>query len=319
MDLISVIVPVYKVEKYLDKCVRSIVDQTYTNLEILLVDDGSPDNCGAMCDAWAQKDKRIRVIHKENGGLSDARNVGMAAATGEYIAFVDSDDWVHVRYIERLYAALTEHNAPISACSVRFVCEAEEIPAQSPANSIALTTEEALRTLIRGEGVRAVAWNKLYHRDLLQDETFPIGKYHEDEFFTYRLIAKAQTVAYVPEELYYYLQRGSGIMGSVSIRHLDMLEAWCERLCFLKEQYPALYKKDKVTFAVGCVNFYQMATGLDKAERQKAQKIVKAYRTAVSFSFREWRQCTFSEKVYIAGGRLGMGLFCRLLQWKGRS
>ena len=105
MDLISVIVPVYKVEPYLDKCVRSIVEQTYQNLEIILVDDGSPDNCGAICDAWAEKDSRIKVIHKENGGLSDARNAGMDVATGQWIAFVDSDDWIAEEMYESLLNA----------------------------------------------------------------------------------------------------------------------------------------------------------------------------------------------------------------------
>ena len=107
VDLISVIVPVYKVEPYLDRCVQSIVDQTYGNLEIILVDDGSPDNCPAMCDAWAEKDSRIKVIHKENGGQADARNVGMAVATGEYVAFVDSDDWIDIRMYQRMHEAMT--------------------------------------------------------------------------------------------------------------------------------------------------------------------------------------------------------------------
>ena len=123
MELISIVVPVYKVEPYLDKCVSSIVNQTYKNLEIILVDDGSPDNCPVMCDAWAEKDNRIRVIHKPNGGLSDARNAGMSAATGELIAFVDSDDWIAPDMYEKLYHRLTEDGSDIAACGVQMVWE----------------------------------------------------------------------------------------------------------------------------------------------------------------------------------------------------
>ena len=124
---ISVIVPVYKVEPYLDKCVSSIVNQTHKNLEIILVDDGSPDNCPAMCDAWAEKDSRIRVMHKTNGGLSDARNAGMAVATGELMAFVDSDDWIVPDMYEYLYQRLTEDNSDIAACGVQMVWEDKKL------------------------------------------------------------------------------------------------------------------------------------------------------------------------------------------------
>ena len=120
---ISVIVPVYKVEPYLDRCVQSVVNQTYPNLEIILVDDGSPDQCPVMCDTWAKKDPRIRVIHKKNGGLSDARNAGMAAASGEYISFVDSDDWIAPEMLERLVKALERDDSDIAACAVEMVWE----------------------------------------------------------------------------------------------------------------------------------------------------------------------------------------------------
>ena len=123
MAMISVIVPVYKVEPYLDRCVKSVVDQTFSDLEIILVDDGSPDNCPAMCDAWAARDSRVRVIHKPNGGLSDARNTGMAAATGEYISFVDSDDWIAAEMLERLIQALERDQSDIAACAVEMVWE----------------------------------------------------------------------------------------------------------------------------------------------------------------------------------------------------
>ena len=122
-DKISVIVPVYKVEKYLNRCVQSIASQTYENLEIILVDDGSPDNCGVLCDEWVQKDSRIKVVHKENGGLSSARNAGVAVATGAYVGFVDSDDYIHPQMYEKLYEALVENGADISICGCDYVDE----------------------------------------------------------------------------------------------------------------------------------------------------------------------------------------------------
>ena len=156
MDLISVIVPVYKVEKYLDKCVQSIVNQTCKNLEIILVDDGSPDNCGAMCEAWAEKDSRIKVIHKENGGLSDARNAGLAVATGDWVAFVDSDDWVAEEMFARLLNAAKNHQADISACNVQFVEEGQlpDAPYVS-GETVCLTPKEAIRGFSR---VAAAEW-----------------------------------------------------------------------------------------------------------------------------------------------------------------
>ena len=125
--LISVIVPVYKVEDCLDKCVRSIAGQTYTDLEIILVDDGSPDRCGAICDAWAQKDSRVHVIHKQNGGLSDARNAGMKIATGQFVSFIDSDDWIDPDFLEVLMTAMKEQNAQIAECAVELVDESGNV------------------------------------------------------------------------------------------------------------------------------------------------------------------------------------------------
>lgn len=118
MEQISIVVPIYKVEAFLDRCVASLVNQTYQNLEIILVDDGSPDRCGQICDEWAKKDARIRVIHKENGGLSDARNAGIGIATGKYIAFIDSDDWVSKLYIEKLYQIMQLENGDIAECEI---------------------------------------------------------------------------------------------------------------------------------------------------------------------------------------------------------
>ena len=163
MDLISVIVPIYKVEEYLDCCIRSIINQTYSNLEIILVDDGSPDGCPEICDAWVKKDSRIKVIHKENGGLSDARNAGMVIASGEYVAFIDSDDRVESEFIQKLYNVITEHNADIAECAVSYVDENGNIlRVRNSAPITEMGKIEALHRLVLEDGVFQTVWNKLY-------------------------------------------------------------------------------------------------------------------------------------------------------------
>ena len=147
---ISVIIPVYKVEEYISRCIKSVVDQTYSNLEIILVDDGSPDNCPAICDKWAEKDSRIKVIHKKNGGLSDARNAGMQIASGEFIGFVDSDDWISKEMYQLLYENMKENESDISACGVKLVWEdGAESRSLTSAGIQILNTQEAMEAIIR--------------------------------------------------------------------------------------------------------------------------------------------------------------------------
>ena len=164
-ELISVIIPIYNVEAYLDECIASVIAQTYSNLEIILVDDGSPDNCPQMCDEWAAKDSRIRVIHKENGGLSDARNAGIDIATGEYIAFVDSDDWIEPEMYEIMLAALKNENADICACNI-LSCFPERRNAWGCEEYTVGGSAEILSLLYRDTAYPVSALNKLYHRKL---------------------------------------------------------------------------------------------------------------------------------------------------------
>lgn len=303
-DLISVIVPIYNVELYLDRCMESIVNQTYQNLEIILVDDGSPDNCPVICDKWAERDCRVRVMHKQNGGLSDARNAGLEAASGNYIAFVDSDDWIEKNYIEYLYLAIIKTGAELASCEIRIVQEEEKVKdiEQQRPNTKIFYTEEALETLINGCVFRAVAWNKLYKKEILLGEKFELGKLHEDEFFTYRIIDKCSLLVWIDTPLYNYRQRKGSIMDTYSIHHLDALEAGAERLNMLRDKYPNLYLHDKVTYCVSCLNYYcDMLNGRFGTEQGVAKKRILEYRAKVRFSIGEWFKLSFKNKIYVLG------------------
>ena len=319
MDLISVIVPVYKVETYLDRCVQSIADQTYRNLEIILVDDGSPDNCPAMCDAWAQKDGRIRVIHKENGGPSSTRNAGLDAAQGEYLCFVDSDDWVHPQYVELLYNTCTEYDVSISGCDYSIV--SDYVPFESAVSKACTLydTEQALEQFIHGRLFRAVVWNKLYHRNILKDVRFPVGRNREDEFFSFQVLVKAPRLVYIDAPLYSYYQRPGSFMNSVSVHHLDVLDAYLERMAFLKKNYPRLYLADKATFCITCVNFYLGAKQLDSQDRHEYRRRIKDARATIGFTLHEFTAYSPSQIVYILGSKLCMDLFCKLLSARRKA
>lgn len=214
--LISVVVPVYGVEKYLKKCVESILHQTYQNLEILLVDDGSPDYCPLICDRYAKEDPRVRVIHKANGGLSSARNAGIEASSGEYIGFIDGDDSVEPDMLEQLERACSESGAEIAVCD--YFLERSDGSQIFPVDRVPdeiLTGDQALDQFLRNGFVYLViAWNKLYARKLFfnNDIRYPVGRFFEDNCTTNRLLYKSERVALIGRPLYHYLQRDGSIM-----------------------------------------------------------------------------------------------------------
>lgn len=245
---ISIIVPVYKVERQLDRCIKSILNQTFTNFELILVDDGSPDNCGKICDEYEKKDSRIKVIHKKNGGLSDARNAGLDIALGKYIGFVDSDDIIHPQMYEKLYNCINKSNLDIVQCKFKKFRNVEELSvnlSDGDSNFKEYNNQEAIIDLIDNNKINVNAWNKLYKRELFQNERYPKGKIHEDEFLTYKLIYNSSKVGYIDEELYYYYENNNGIMnGSNILKRLDRIEALEERNSFfLKNGNKELYNK----------------------------------------------------------------------------
>jgi len=242
-ELISVVIPIYNVEQYLSKCIESVQKQTYRNIEIILVDDESPDKCGQICDAYAESDNRIRVIHKKNGGLSDARNVGIEKAKGEYIVFIDSDDYVSEKYIDILYKLCKKYSYGIAQCGYLPFDKENFKPTNDEILEKSIDKIEALSMEGENNVETNIAWNKMYKRDLFDNIKYPVGKIHEDEATTYKLIYKAENIAVTNQKLYYYRQRSESIMQEkYNLKRLDYIEALEGRLEYYK------YNKEKYLY-----------------------------------------------------------------------
>ena len=222
--LVSVIVPVYNVEKYLKRCVESILAQTYKNLEIILIDDGSTDGSGKMCDKWKEKDERVEVYHKQNGGLSDARNYGLDRAKGKYIILIDSDDYVADGYVEKLLKNMLDYKCDIATCGeVLFVNNISK--SKNDIKIEKMASKEALEKMLYQSELNNSAWGKLYKKELFDGIRYPYGKIYEDIGTTYRLIMTSDSIIVSDEELYYYRQRKDAISKADFSRNtLDIVE-----------------------------------------------------------------------------------------------
>jgi len=241
-DLITVVIPIFNVEKYLNKCIDSVLSQTYSNIEIILVNDGSTDNSGMMCDEYKNKDSRIKVIHKKNGGLSEARNFGIEVSSGKYITFIDSDDYVEKDYIEYLYYLIQKYNTKISICAYSVLMENGKIIDYGE-NYLEkrLSKIETLEKMLNEEGFSVSAWAKLYDIKLFKDIRYPVGKLCEDNGTTYKVIDKVDKIAYGNKSKYYYYKRKGSIMLSVFNKNkLDMIELTDEMCNYLESKYPNL-------------------------------------------------------------------------------
>ena len=233
--LISVIVPVFNVENFIDVCISSLIKQSYSNIEIILVDDGSTDESGLHCDKWAEVDKRIKVFHQANGGLSAARNTGLNHASGDYICFVDSDDFVMEDYVKCMLQAIEETDAELALCDVttsKWPALAKPITSNRILD--AAECRAWLDNLISREYVlMVVSWNKLYKKELFADNRFEEGKLHEDEFMINKLVFNINKMVFVPLEEYVYRANASGITGKeneVNVAHLDVIDAFTDRI-----------------------------------------------------------------------------------------
>lgn len=266
LPLISVIVPVYKVEAYLDRCLLSLTGQTYENLEILLVDDGSPDNSGAICDAWAERDKRIRVIHQENQGGGPARNAALDVARGELLAFVDSDDYIDKNFYSHLYSLL-QQGADIAECGyVDTLDDAAVLGGGSTAPEFA-SRQEAMALHIRDQSFRQVIWNKLYRRHVAEGIRFPVGTKIDDEYYTYQLLGRAQRLVRSGYVGYAYRQQPDSIMhGRFSLKRVQSLDAKQQRLCYIRRALPELENLAKEDLVMTCLYVMQESIRFLKGE-----------------------------------------------------
>ena len=225
-ELITVVVPIYNVEVYLKNCLESILSQTYANLEIILVDDGSTDNCGRMVDEYSKIDNRIIVVHKKNGGLSDARNIGIDCATGQYIMFVDSDDYISNDCVEYLYESIKKNNAEIAVGRLKTTAELDERSNSSEKYNLVLDKHEGINELLYANKYSVAAPGKLYLTSLFKGIRFPVGKLHEDVFTTYKVFFKANCIFYGDKIIYYYYHRpGSIMLSKFTKRRLHIIEA----------------------------------------------------------------------------------------------
>jgi len=299
MNEISVIVPVYNVEKYLEKCIDSILSQTFKNFEVILVDDGSTDSCGIICDKYERLDNRVKVIHKTNGGLSSARNFGLEIAGGEYVVFVDSDDWIDENMCQELYNEAKENNADIVQCKFIKAYDENAIICHNQFNDIEVIGNlDALNNLYNDRCIETVVtWNKLYKRDLFNDITFPNGKLHEDEFTTYKLLYKANKVVLIGKEFYYYRQTPNSIMNSdFNIRRLDSLEALNQKLEFFKKiNNELLYKKTIKSYEDILKEYYFKCKNI-KDEKEVLKKIRNEYKKKF-IEYMTNNQVSFKDKV----------------------
>lgn len=248
-NIVSVIVPVYKVENELKRCVDSILNQTYKNLEVILIDDESPDQCPAICDEYAEKDKRVRVIHKKNGGLSEARNFGLDIASGAYIAFVDSDDWVETDYIETLYTNAIKEDADISIVGYTMVWETGNIRRFSEDKEYyVFDREQAIRELLVQNKYSCMVCQKLYKSYIFEDVRFPVGKVYEDVAVSLPTFTKINKAVVTGKSKYNYFQRSASIVNSkFNANKLYFLDC-CKNIIKYSDENSKKYDKEAHVF-----------------------------------------------------------------------
>lgn len=238
---ISIIVPVYNVEKYLDECVNSIINQTYKNIEIILVDDGSKDACGAMCDAYGRSDARIKVVHKQNGGLSSARNAGLDVATGDYIGFIDSDDYISLDMFEDLFKLIASDNADLSMCGIYDLYDDGATARYKAGKIYHLDSIEAAKIVMRGRLNTTIVCNKLYKASIFKQLRFPVGKIMEDDFVILDILLQCTRVVLTTDAKYYYRHREASITTiSFTEKDLDTIEAYERNYRIVEFDYPQL-------------------------------------------------------------------------------
>lgn len=282
-ELISVIVPIYNVEKYLEKSIRSIMEQTYKELEIILVDDGSSDHCPQICDQFAKEDSRVQVIHKKNGGLSDARNKGIKHALGEYLVFIDSDDYIAPNMIEQLYQRIIWDHSDMALCNIAFVDEKGEfLQYDSSQVEDSVVDEEQFWREYYGDNhiYCVVAWNKLYSRRIFEGIQYEEGKKHEDEFIIHKIVSQCKRISFLKEKYYYYVKHPNSIMNNnFSVKNLDYSEAFFNRSRYFRKNKQQELAEVNLIGSIGAMQAgYRVLNKKDKLVRDRLRELHMQYR-----------------------------------------
>lgn len=273
MSNISVIIPVYKVEDYLSRCLDSILSQTYTDFDLILIEDGSPDRSGMICDEYVEKDNRVVVLHQKNQGAAAARNTGieysLSNSNSKWIIFIDSDDWVAPDYLEVLFKAVQESECKVSICGYQ---KAEDSYDFKDSNNNAGRIAKAEEFIFIDDIQTVVPWGKLYDKKLWKDIRFPEGKICEDEYVIYKVLLESENLYITDKVLYAYYQNPDSVMNVCwSLKRMDAVDAHCERYTFFKDQYPELADRGLVQIWKDCRYQGQMAMlNLDKEDKNKA-------------------------------------------------
>ena len=281
--LISVIIPVYNVEQFIEKCLETVINQTYKNIEILIVNDGSTDKSKSICELYQKKDNRIKLFNKKNGGLSDARNYAIDYLKGEYVTFIDSDDYVEEDFIEHLYELIEKYDVDISVCSYSVISKNKIIECGKKYESKKMNKVEAYRNMLEENGFSVSAWGKLYKSSLFNNIRYPKGKLCEDNGTTYKLMDQVDYIYFSNRELYKYSRRtGSIMLSTFSIKKLDMIELTDEMCDFLEIKYEELKDVTKRRRIYSRFNVLRQSIFGKYAEKEKIEKELIEYLKANS-------------------------------------
>lgn len=325
---VSVIVPIYNVEKYLHQCLDSIIQQTFTNLEIILVNDGTLDQSGVIANEYADKDSRIKLLHKENGGLSDARNHGMKEATGEFTMFVDSDDWLDTLMIEKMLHTCLQHQADIVQSAFYYAYEdkflIDKKYLEQNKQPTILNKQELMTELVLNKQVKNFAWGKLYKTELIQDIPFKKGVLFEDVFWAHLVMHEVQSYVILIDPFYYYRQRDDSIVATYSLRNLDMIKGLKARHTFIKQHYATLVSESyKNILKMNLIHYYLLHQNREqdtgKTHRNQIQNDIKVnyddFRRSVADDTQLRRQLLlFSIHPYMNMGYLGVNKLLRKIK-----
>lgn len=322
MALVSIIVPIYNLEKYVRRCVESILSQTHKNIEVILVDDGSTDNSGKICDEYAQIDSRVKVIHKENGGVCSARNVGLANTGGGYLLFVDGDDAIHPKLIESALKLLLKTHLDCIVYGYELIQE-EIFHSFDPCTLVdmgkleILSREDALKTILVGEKFRMLVCNKLYKTELWKDIRFPEGrKYGDDTSVTYKVLDVCERVGYISSKYYYYCMReGSALHSKITNDNLQLFDAYNELIDYMHQHHEKIVDFAYYAYAVRIFDFFAAIKKCTDLTNDERICILQQLRCKTKCHFKDilrLKSVTYNQKVLLIVFRCSKNLFWKL-------